>query len=448
MIEELTPQVLMTSMTLLIVIGSLLTVLLSALLLWKYRRAVNHAMITAGNFFPAIQKGTPAESTYANHLHPKKGSGKKLSSQDLFRRAVRAPWHDGLLYAIAIFAAAMLFAAVAQQDYSFNLGLPGFFVGTWIYFWPIVLALPIIVPSSIKKIVSWILMYFVIYALLGIWTSTVKNIPSLHAGGLVLPPRSSVTPSNLAMLWIAVNALPTILTLLCFNRRVRAVAPLVLTLVTIIITGVWFALLGFSTPTGRSAFASVEPLMNGHAIWFVLAVFIFLLISLGATGWALTRWIAHAYRKRRLSDRSLILDGLWLIFACTYSMWLVLSGIEWIVTVPVGFFIYKLVLIASHKIANRQSKTSRGLTFLRVFSLGKRSEALFEVITKYWRHIGSVQMITGPDLARTTIQPHQFLDFLSGKLGSYAIVGIKGMMHQERCCHSWWTFYGTYPRDF
>jgi hypothetical protein len=151
MIEELTPQVLMTSMTLLIVIGSLLTVLLSALLLWKYRRAVNHAMITAGNFFPAIQKGTPAESTYANHLHPKKGSGKKLSSQDLFRRAVRAPWHDGLLYAIAIFAAAMLFAAVAQQDYSFNLGLPGFFVGTWIYFWPIVLALPIIVPSSIKK---------------------------------------------------------------------------------------------------------------------------------------------------------------------------------------------------------------------------------------------------------------------------------------------------------
>ena len=419
MIEELTPQVLMTSMALLIVIGSLLTVLLSTLLLWKYRRAVKHAMVTAGSFHPAAPEKTPTESTYAGNRT--KGPKKKFSNQKIFNRAVRASWLDAAIYATAIFASALLFAAVAQKDYSFNLGLPGFFVGTWIYSWPIVLALPLIVPSSIKRIVSWILLYFVIFAVLGIWTGTVKNIPSLNAGGLVLAPRSSVTPSNLAMLWVSVNALPTILTLLCFNRRVRAVAPLVLTLVTIIITGVWFALLGFSTPTGRSAIASVEPLLNGHTLWFVLTIFIFVLISLGAIGWALTRWIAHAYRKRRLSDRSLILDALWLIFACTYTMWLVLSGIEWIVTAPVGFFIYKLGLLAGQSFTHRQAKTPRGLTFLRVFSLGRRSEALFEAVTKYWRYIGSVQIITGPDLARSTVQPHQFLDFLSNKLSRHFV---------------------------
>jgi hypothetical protein len=53
---------------------------------------------------------------------------------------------------------------------------------------------------------------------------------------------------------------------------------------------------------------------------------------------------------------------------------------------------------------------------LRVFSLGQRSERLFDVLGMYWRFVGSVQLIAGPDLATTTMEPHEFLDFLSGKL--------------------------------
>ncbi len=56
-----------------------------------------------------------------------------------------------------------------------------------------------------------------------------------------------------------------------------------------------------------------------------------------------------------------------------------------------------------------------GLTFLRVFSLGRRNEALLESVAKHWRHVGSIQLITGPDLATSTMQRHQFLNFLAGK---------------------------------
>ena len=56
------------------------------------------------------------------------------------------------------------------------------------------------------------------------------------------------------------------------------------------------------------------------------------------------------------------------------------------------------------------------LLLLRVFALGKRSEHYFDLVTKHWRHIGSVQLTAGPDLATTTVQPHEFLEFISGKL--------------------------------
>jgi hypothetical protein len=56
------------------------------------------------------------------------------------------------------------------------------------------------------------------------------------------------------------------------------------------------------------------------------------------------------------------------------------------------------------------------LLVLRVFSLGSRSERLFARFSKLWRHHGDIRLIAGPDLAATTVEPHEFLDFLSGRL--------------------------------
>jgi hypothetical protein len=97
-------------------------------------------------------------------------------------------------------------------------------------------------------------------------------------------------------------------------------------------------------------------------------------------------------------------------------MWLALGGLAWTATAPAAFLAYELVLAAERGIPGLASNVTLGLTFLRVFSLGRRSDGLVDTVARYWRHIGSVQMITGPDVALSTVQPHQFLDFMSGKL--------------------------------
>ena len=58
-----------------------------------------------------------------------------------------------------------------------------------------------------------------------------------------------------------------------------------------------------------------------------------------------------------------------------------------------------------------------------MFSLGKRSARLFDAFAKLWRHAGHIRLIAGPDLATSTVEPHEFLDFLSGKLGRRFISG-------------------------
>jgi hypothetical protein len=112
----------------------------------------------------------------------------------------------------------------------------------------------------------------------------------------------------------------------------------------------------------------------------------------------------------------LLLDALWLLFASSYAMWLVLGGLVWATAAPAALVAFKLVLAAARRVQADTANVTPGLTFLRVFSLGRRSDALLDGVSRYWRHIGSIQMITGPDVALSTVQPHQFLDFLSGKL--------------------------------
>src|SRR5262249_60132391 len=63
------------------------------------------------------------------------------------------------------------------------------------------------------------------------------------------------------------------------------------------------------------------------------------------------------------------------------------------------------------------------LLVLRVFALGRQGERLFSRVTTHWRHAGSVQLIAGPDLAMTTVEPHEFLDFIHGRLARRFING-------------------------
>ena len=137
MIEELTPQILMVSMLLIIVTAPILTLLLSVLLLWGYRRTVTRAMAASEGFCDSQVKGGTAEPSQLDDPTVKKRTTSPASS-NLYQRAIQAPWHNALQTTIAVLASAFVFSAAAQIVYPLDLGLPGFFVGVWIYTWPAV----------------------------------------------------------------------------------------------------------------------------------------------------------------------------------------------------------------------------------------------------------------------------------------------------------------------
>ena len=416
MIVELTPQIVTSSLVLIILSAPTLTLLLSAVLLWRYRRAIIRAMDATARGHVALATSDPVRPSRDGRSRPGEANADRL-----YRLAVGGPWENALRQGVAGLAFALVFAVAARFVYPIRNDWVGFLVGVWIYLWPVVLALPLIVRGRVRLWVGWTAGYVVVYTLLGVVAASIPDIPAFTFGGVEIPARSGVTPRGMLILWLSVNAAPTFLVLVCFNRRVRAVAPLVLALVTTAISGTWVVLLTMFSSRGADATVSVAVATAVSVYWLVLGTVVLALAIFGAAGWALARWIGRAYRRRGVSDQSLLLDGLWLLFASFYTMWLALGGLRWTATAPAAFLAYKLVLAAGRRLRPATAQVGPGLTFLRVFSLGRRSDVLFEAMTRSWRHVGRVQLITGPDVALTTVQPHQFLDYLSGRLARHFV---------------------------
>jgi hypothetical protein len=56
------------------------------------------------------------------------------------------------------------------------------------------------------------------------------------------------------------------------------------------------------------------------------------------------------------------------------------------------------------------------LLLLRSFGFRRRSERFFDLLGARWRYAGPIQLIAASDLAARSIDPDEFLDFLSGRL--------------------------------
>ena len=202
-------------------------------------------------------------------------------------------------------------------------------------------------------------------------------------------------------------------------RRIHAVAPLVGAVLTI----VGFALLfivALSTTVENAGTPSPRSLDNaGVAFLFLGGVF---LLSAGGpvAGWFMLRLVASWYGRKRTSDQTIAMSALWLIFAGIQSAAFAFGDSRWITAGLFAFLVFSALTVAGFWLLRRRAAVDEGgprLLVLRVFALGRRSRRLFDRFTTRWRHIGSVQLIAGPDLASSTVEPHEFLDFLRRRLG-------------------------------
>jgi hypothetical protein len=393
-----------------VLISALLTASCSALLLWLYRRAVVRSMSkSAGLAAPTPQvEGRQAPSTSPQvALRTETGaclvSGGALAAYRATSASLR---RLGSVYAVA----GLAYAAVMSVPWMVTAG--GGFLPTrllWLlacYAWPGVLTLLLVATTAWRGKAAIAGIYFAMMALIG-------------AIALVCTP--TLKPGELIFFWFFANGVNTALLGTFMIRRIRAVGPLVLAFMVAGVTGAFLTVAVAGSDEGllRTIAETGAGLGLGASGLFVLLHVIgFTLFAM--LGWWLLGRLGNAYRNKRMSDESLTVYALCFLFGVWQSITLAFEGWAWIFTGLIAFAAYKLVTaLGFARVAGRghyDEKKHPSLLVLRVFALGQRSEQLFDVLSKRWLRAGSIDLIAGPDLLTSTVEPHEFLEFVGGRL--------------------------------
>lgn len=409
-----------------------LTLIGSWLVLWLYRRGVARAMSMSG--FGSIEQeaneapprssivGNAATSALTTSLARDQPSER---AEALLQQAARAPWLEigclaaaGFAYALVLACAYLLAIPEARTPTRFALTL-------WVDIWPLVIAAALTAPRFLRSAVVGSALYFMPFVLGTIALFVFPDAPADSIDAALLGLRDTVTPAHMVWFWVVFAGAPTGALLLFLNPQLRAVSPLLLAFTMIALVVLMTAwILTFASPLKDLIYGLADATPGGWAGWLLLTgSLIFGIVAAAGAGWMVLRWIRKATLAKTISDRTLVVDALWLYFASYYAMQFVVQGQAWLLTGALAFAIYWIVLTAARSRLRRQfpSLAPRGLTFLRVFALGPRSNTLFNALAKHWRRVGSMQLITGPDLAHSTAQPHQLLDFVTGRLTDHFI---------------------------
>jgi hypothetical protein len=367
--------------------AALLVFPISFLLLRLYRHAVLKSMdrrTGAAEDLPRVEEAPaapsfkPAASLRIITLQETDDILLTPEARAYYDQAIGAPWRAAAVYSIggAIFAASMTIAWFVSTKT--QISPLRFLSNFWIFGWPLLLTLALIVGARVRTRLLLVPAYFCIYAILGIVA-------------LALSPKLSFT--QLFVLWIIPNAPPTAMVLAYLARRVRAVGPLVFTVLFMAATGAIFSSqiigsynfvfrkivslpLNFSFDNqiftglylhGSVVFSVIEwPLlrevMEGlfslalgvttYARFFTLRHLLGFAVF-GALGWLLAQWIRARYERKKISDQSLTLDSLWLLFGIVYSTMLLLAdrGPQWALACIVAFLAYKIAVAVGFAVA-------------------------------------------------------------------------------------------------
>jgi hypothetical protein len=391
----------------------------SLALLWAYLRAVRRSMLkrAAGEPLaePALSAHDSLERTVGPPERPLQISTLNAATIPGKWAATRRLWLAGMIYAIAGFAFAYVTAApmvlAMGQDFNWQAALILAMFAILFYAWPIVITL------SLVCAISW----------LGLGILVLVYALVLAAMISVVSMETTFTAGALASQWFAANRDGSLLAFALLARPIRAVGPLVGALMIAAVAGAIYIL--FAVYNCDTALVVVSEIYTRLHLGVYGTIALMLLagaIPMGLMAWLGLRWFGRRYRAHRFSDQSIMIDGLFIIFAIEYSSGWWQRGPVWLLTPIAAFLAYKIVATGGLYLLRRRAATDvhpKQLVLLRVFSLGRRSRRLFDGFSKLWRHVGAVRMIAGPDLATSTVEPHEFLDFIAGRLQRRFITG-------------------------
>ncbi|MEO8149292.1 MAG: hypothetical protein ABI723_16725 [Bacteroidia bacterium] len=386
-----------------LIIAALLAWPISFLILRRYRASVNKTMTQQSEgVFSDLQD----DSFQNNSFIKDEGfqSMSSLSTDRLFSIIIKRPWSITYLNLIAGSAYSLILTLFCFWSGKFEFYSIRFAFLFLSYLWPVVFALNMVIPGKTKFKFSLLSFYFLIYLSI-CFIAAQTNLAFTIKQGLLL--------------WELSNLLPTLLVLIFFKSKVRAIGSLVYTLIAVASSGST-TVLNYVLKSNSMMLTTINIGSAFHLGFYssFIALFILLMVFFGFAGWYILIVIKNRYKAKKINDQKIMLDSIWILFAIYYSIDFAAQGYVWLIGGFLSFFLCKLIVTTGHKILNKkyQLKESSNLLFLRVFSLGKRSEQFFNLVSKHWRFAGSIQLISGPDLATTNLEPHEFTDYITGKL--------------------------------
>lgn len=401
-----------------ITISILLTIILNSVLLKLYRKLVLKSMNKKSPeqvvVIPDFKKDvTESFSIHDQTAEFKKGVNVEWNFQQINNSLTKAslPYIIGGIF----YSLVLTFAWMQSANKNLNFVLSQFLILFICYYWPVIITMKLINVRFLKK---FTIIYFILYLIFSI-NAFFHSIDS-SKGYFVF------------FQWLLINLPPTLFLMILLYRRFRAISPLVFVFILTVMTGATLLINSFGNNEGLIKGASVIGSEIGLGAYQIILIIIFIGIALFAPiGWLLLRWIGRRYRNKKMSDLSLNLDTLWFMFGFFHSFTLLFENTIYIFTSVVAFVLFKSTASLTRLVVEKNSKTHpehKILLLLRVFSLGRKSERLFDSISNLWLRNGSICMISGPDLATSTVEPHEFYNFIGGKLSRLFI-------HNERELH-------------
>jgi hypothetical protein len=386
-----------------------LTPILSMLVLRRYRRAVSRSMLATapGGAEPAIIMSSEGRGP----LQPRPGGASAPviavpAESRAEASAADGPWWPlarqrmrSLCYVyVAAGLASGLVAAIVSLEAQGVPPVPRLLAVLVVVFaWPVVpTVLAVVAATRLTTALMWI-GYLLLILLLLVGT---------NIGITVI----------LELLWLTV--LPAAVLLFALTgRNVRAVGPFLALPVLIAVAGL--------TASPWLAWPLVEA---GASVVVAGAIVTVAVLLVALTGLAYLWWSAQQYARKRASDQMVQVSQWWFSITVWESAFLLNSGLRWTLAFWLAYLAFRLVTAVGLGLRRRAGAGAPlRLLLLRVFEGQRRSERLLRRLSASWRHLGAVQMIAGPDLAAATLEPHEFLDSLRGRLNRQFVVDTEDL---------------------
>lgn len=384
-----------------------LTLTLATFVLWRYRAAVLRGMqVGQGGLLPVPPISAPAKSTIA----PDDPSVEALNWERQARRRI------ALAYMLSVGASALVLAGVylVASDLPTT---PAHFVGVAGVM--LSAAMPMIAVSlavPFWRAFRWWLAALVAGAALLVVVSVLQRLVLGKAATL------DQLMNFVYFFQLAANQLwlPFLIFFIIGNRRLRGVAP---------ITFAGMLIFGLAPLAGAQLLRTISSTASGSALisevgsaWLTFhGGFLLLALPTGWLGWRRLHTLARRYREKKFSDAQLLAHTFWLVFVATQALQLAISvSTPWraLAGCAAAYLIFPPInrFCLARAGLQRGRPPARTLLLLRVFGYVARTQRLFDRVAARWRLFGPVTVIAAPDVVARTVDPGDFLSFVTGRI--------------------------------